>query len=133
GNASAVTAAVAEAEPGMLVVHNHPSGQLDPSAPDLAIAARLHERGVGLAITDNDARDLYVVVEPRRPKELERLDEAAVEAALAPGGALSRWHAAYEDRPTQREMAALIARTYNDGGVTLAEAGTGTGKSVAYL
>jgi ATP-dependent DNA helicase DinG len=30
-------------------------------------------------------------------------------------------------------MAAQIARAYNDGGVTIAEAGTGTGKSVAYL
>jgi len=133
GNAWAVPAAAADAEPGMLLVHNHPSGDLDPSEPDLAIAAMLHERGVGLAITDNEARDLYVVVEPARPRALVRLDGAEVEAQLAPGGALSRWHPGYEDRPTQRAMAALIAETYNEGGITLAEAGTGTGKSVAYL
>ena len=133
GNARAVPAAAADAEPGMLLVHNHPSGELDPSEPDLAIAVALHARGVGLAITDNEARDLYVVVEPSLPRELERLDGAAVEAELAPGGTLSRWHVGYEDRPTQRAMAALIAETYNDGGITLAEAGTGTGKSVAYL
>ena len=133
GNAWAVPAAAADAEPGMLLVHNHPSGNLDPSEEDLAIAAALHARGVGLAITDNEARDLYVVVEPSPPRELVRLDRTAVEADLAPGGALSRWHAGYEDRPTQRAMAAVIVETYNEGGITLAEAGTGTGKSVAYL
>ncbi|HEY8470645.1 MAG TPA: helicase C-terminal domain-containing protein [Longimicrobiales bacterium] len=133
GHGHAVPAAVAGAAAGMLVVHNHPSGVLDPSDADLAVAAALHERGVGLAITDNSARELYVVVEPVRPRELERLDEAAIEEALAPAGALARWHPGYEDRPTQREMAVLVARTYNEGGIALAEAGTGTGKSVAYL
>jgi len=133
GNAWAVPAAAGDAEPGMLLVHNHPSGDLDPSEEDLAIAAALHARGVGLAITDNDARDLYVVLEPSRPREPVRLDRAAVEADLAPGGALSRWHAGYEDRPAQRALAALVVDTYNEGGITLAEAGTGTGKSVAYL
>ena len=39
----------------------------------------------------------------------------------------------YEDRPSQRAMAAEIARLYNDGGVGLLEAGTGVGKSMGYL
>lgn len=133
GNRRAVLAAVRAAEPGMLVVHNHPSGELEPSDPDLEIAAELYAEGVGLAITDNGARELYVVVEPAPPREREPIDAAAVEAALAPGGPLSRAHPAYEDRPMQRDLAAAVVRAYNTGGIAVAEAGTGTGKSIAYL
>src|SRR5260370_4258669 len=40
---------------------------------------------------------------------------------------------AFEDRPSQRDMAAYIADAYKDGGIALLEAGTGVGKSFAYL
>ena len=133
GHKSAVLAAVREAEWGSLVIHNHPSGELEPSDPDLQVAAELYAQGIGLAICDNEARELYVVVDPPRAHELETLDEAEVAAALAPGGAVSREHGGYEDRPTQRAMASAIAASYNEGGVLVAEAGTGTGKSIAYL
>jgi ATP-dependent DNA helicase DinG len=133
GNRTAVLAAVREAEWGMLVIHNHPSGALEPSDPDLAVAADLYGQGIGLAICDNEARELYVVVEPARETQLDPLDVEGIAATLAPGGAVSRAHPGYEDRPTQREMSAAIAARYNDGGVLVAEAGTGTGKSIAYL
>lgn len=64
---------------------------------------------------------------------MERLDEDEIAAALAPAGAVSRSHPSYEDRPTQRDMARAVARAYNDGTIAVLEAGTGTGKSVAYL
>ncbi len=59
--------------------------------------------------------------------------EAAVDAAFAPGGPLSRGVAEYEPRPGQRAMAAAVARAIEQGRVLLAEAGTGTGKTLAYL
>ena len=133
GNRHSVLAAVRTAEPGMLVIHNHPSGVLEPSDPDLEIAAELYAEGVGLAITDNHARELYVVVEPAPERDYEPLDATAIKAALAPGGPLSRAHAGYEDRPMQRDLAAAIVDAYNGGGIAVAEAGTGTGKSIAYL
>jgi len=133
GNKSAVLAAVRDANRGSLVIHNHPSGDLEPSDADLHVAAELYAQGLGLAICDNDARELYLVVDPPRDHELEAVDLAEVDAALAPGGPVAREHAGYEDRPTQREMAVAIAGCYNDGGVLVAEAGTGTGKSIAYL
>jgi ATP-dependent DNA helicase DinG len=133
GNASAVLAATRDAEPGSLVVHNHPSGDLTPSAADLAVAAELYAAGLGLAIVDNDAAELYVVVAPPRLTALELLDVDAVAALLGPAGPLASAHPAYEDRPTQQDMARAVARSYNEGGIALAEAGTGTGKSVAYL
>ncbi len=133
GNRNEVLAAARDAAWGSLVIHNHPSGDLDPSDADLAVAAELYAQGIGLAICDNDARELYVVAEPARDAEYEELDGSAVEAVLAPGGAVSHAHAGYEDRPTQRDMAVAITGRYNGGGVLVAEAGTGTGKSIAYL
>jgi ATP-dependent DNA helicase DinG len=133
GHAQAVLAAVRDPEPGGLVLHNHPSGLLDPSEADLAVAARLWEQGLGFAITDNDATDLYLVVAPPDSRPRNPLDLDDLEAALAPGGAVAALHAAYEDRPQQRDLARMIGRLYNAGGVGLAEAGTGTGKSIAYL
>src|SRR5690606_21672367 len=133
GHATAVLAAARDAEPGSLLIHYHPSGDLTRSAAELQVAARLYAQGIGLAIVDNAACELYVVVGPAVSEELTPIDEDAVEAVLAPGGAISVAHPLYEDRPTQREMARAIARTYNDGGIGVYEAGTGTGKSVAYL
>ncbi len=133
GRRDAVVAATREGEAGMLVVHNHPSGELEPSHADMRIATQLHDLGLGLAIVDNAGSELYVVVEPASRRERRLLDPDDVDAALGPGGRLSRAHAAYEDRATQRQMARAIATLFNEGGIRLAEAGTGTGKSVAYL
>lgn len=133
GNSRAVLAALAEAPAGSLAIHNHPSGLLDPSEPDLRIAADLYGQGVGFAITDNEVRELYVVVEPPLRRESKPLIEDDIVELLAPGGPMQRWHGAYEDRPSQRDLARSVAVAYNEGGIVLAEAGTGTGKSVAYL
>ncbi len=56
-----------------------------------------------------------------------------VNATFATGGTLARVLDGYEGRETQRLMAAEVAAVIADGGVLLAEAGTGTGKTLAYL
>ena len=56
-----------------------------------------------------------------------------VDRVFAPGGPLATKLVGYEDRPEQRELAAAIERTFADGGALVAEAGTGVGKSIAYL
>ena len=56
-----------------------------------------------------------------------------VASALSDNGALSKAMPAFEARPSQREMAKETAKILVDGGVLLAEAGTGTGKTLAYL
>lgn len=61
------------------------------------------------------------------------LDREAIEGDLGPKGAIARRLPQYEDRASQREMAGAVADLYNDGGVGLLEAGTGVGKSLAYL
>jgi ATP-dependent DNA helicase DinG len=133
GNRSAVLAVSRDAPRGSLILHNHPSGLLEPSDADLAVAAALYEEGLGCAIVDNEAGKLYVVVEPPKPRVVDPLPLEEIGAFLGPEGALARTLDAFEDRPGQREMGLLVARRYNQGGVGLVEAGTGTGKSVAYL
>ena len=133
GNKAAVLAAARDAEEGSVMIHNHPSGDLEPSDADLGVAGRLYEEGIGTAITNNDADRLFVVVEPPKPRVVEPLEIDRLEALIGPEGPLVQEHPAYEDRPGQRTMLRRVAETYNGGGVTLVEAGTGTGKSLAYL
>ncbi len=58
---------------------------------------------------------------------------AAVEGIFAPDGALASALDGFEARPAQLEMASAVAAAFADGAVLLAEAGTGTGKTLAYL
>src|SRR6185312_7840278 len=81
GGVDSVLALPGFAERGEMLLHNHPSGRLDPSD--------------------------------------------AVRATLAPEGPVAARLARYEDRDSQRDMAAAIARLYNGGGIGLFEAGTG--------
>ena len=52
---------------------------------------------------------------------------------LAPGGTLAAAIPHFEDRPEQRRMAAAVAAALADDRPLLVEAGTGTGKTLAYL
>ncbi len=57
----------------------------------------------------------------------------AVDRVFADDGALAGAVPEFESRPGQRAMARAVADAIEGGGVLLAEAGTGTGKTVAYL
>jgi len=133
GTVDAVLALPGIAVRGELLLHNHPSGVLEPSGADLSVASRLHDGGVGFAIVDNEVTDCYVVVECPRPRATTRIDPIDVAALLSPSGPVARALGSFEDRPSQRDMAAYVADLYNDGGIGLLEAGTGVGKSFAYL
>ncbi|MEX2180252.1 MAG: helicase C-terminal domain-containing protein [Gemmatimonadaceae bacterium] len=133
GAAAAVLALPGFAARGEMLVHNHPSGLLEPSDADMQVAARVYDDGIGFGIINNDADALYVVVEvpsdtPEQPIAREEMDRD-----LGEDGAIARAHPRYEDRPSQRAMASRIATLYNTGGIGLLEAGTGVGKSLGYL
>lgn len=133
GDVTSVLALPGFAQRGEMLVHNHPSGLLEPSDADLAVAARLHDDGIGFAIVNNAASELYVVVEVPRVPEHVMLDLDLVAAELGAGGRVAHALSRFENRPAQQEMARVIAQSYNDGGVALIEAGTGIGKSLGYL
>ena len=58
---------------------------------------------------------------------------SAVADVFSASGPLARGVADFEPRAGQVEMAGAVARAFDEGGVLLAEAGTGTGKTLAYL
>ncbi|VAX22829.1 DinG family ATP-dependent helicase YoaA, partial [hydrothermal vent metagenome] len=56
-----------------------------------------------------------------------------MERLLGPGGELSKIIENFEHRPGQAQMANRALKALNDGGALLVEAGTGIGKTLAYL
>ncbi len=133
GDSDSVLALPGFARRGEMLVHNHPSGLLEPSGPDLDIAQRMHDDGIGFGIVDNSAERIYVVVEIPRAVEIRPLDPTETADLLGPGGPIAKHLGRYEDRASQREMSSRVARLYSMGGIGLIEAGTGVGKSLGYL
>ena len=73
-----------------------------------------------------------------RPRHLpshddcSRIDEESVATHLRRGGTLGAMPG-YEERPGQIDMARLVAQSFNSRSHLMIEAGTGVGKSLAYL
>ncbi len=60
-------------------------------------------------------------------------EEVTVEGIFGPGGMLAKRHATYEFRPSQLAMARLVTDAFEKHQHAVIEAGTGTGKTLAYL
>lgn len=65
--------------------------------------------------------------------EVRKIDAERALRVLQPGGALSLAFKGFEPRSAQQKMMSNIIDAYNQHGIALIEAGTGTGKSIAYL
>ncbi len=63
----------------------------------------------------------------------QALDLAALSAMFEEDGLIAQSFTGYEYRPQQVEMMRLVTEAFNQGRHLLVEAGTGTGKSLAYL
>ncbi|MDQ3855174.1 MAG: exonuclease domain-containing protein, partial [Chloroflexota bacterium] len=73
-------------------------------------------------------------VSPLEPAvERTALDPDALAELFGPAGALARTFPGYELRPQQVEMMRAVVEAFNGEDILLVEAGTGTGKSLAYL
>jgi DNA polymerase-3 subunit epsilon/ATP-dependent DNA helicase DinG len=68
-----------------------------------------------------------------KPETPIPLDADEIAATLEHGGAFSRHFAAYEHRPEQVEMLRAVTDALSSGKHLMVEAGTGVGKSFAYL
>lgn len=119
---------------GQVVLHNHPSGQLMPSDADLEVASSLAERGIGFWIVDNTVERLRPVTDPMANASgsivISRSD---IEHLFSDHGLLAMGYPGYEPRPGQQLMALAVAEALSSGSHLMVEAGTGTGKSLAYL
>jgi ATP-dependent DNA helicase DinG len=133
GSAEAVPVLFPQIRDGDCIIHNHPSGGLSPSGADLGIASRLGNQGIGFAIVDNGVEEIYVVAEAVQAREASPLDREQLAAALLPGGALGRIFPQYEMRDSQVGMLRAVCDSFNGDEICAAEAGTGVGKSIAYL
>lgn len=133
GTSDQVLALRSRPRAGQVVIHNHPSGDLRPSAPDLHLAGDFGENGVGFVIVDSAVSRANWVVEPHvredEPVDAEDIRRFFDEELPA---RLNGWEA----RPAQAAMAERIGEVLGagaDGASLVVEAGTGTGKSLAYL
>ena len=133
GNRDAVAAIMVTASFGDIVIHNHPSGDLTPSQADLEIASVLGNQGVGFYIIDNGATHCYQAVTAFVHKKLEYLSLSEIDGYFAPEGIIAAKLVGYEHRSEQARMAFAVAEAFNGDRVAMIEAGTGTGKSLAYL
>lgn len=116
-----------------VLIHNHPSGLLYPSDADLAVASDCSERAQGFYIINNDASEVYVVMEPILPKVLVKLGVDSAADYLSKNGPLAKIYKNYEERPSQIELVKKITESFNNDSIGVFEAGTGVGKSFAYL
>lgn len=132
GSKVAVPAIINRASCGDVVIHNHPSGVLEPSTADMDIASVCGNQGIGFAIVNNECSRWYCVVEPHTEQRGELLSLDEIRGIFAPNGMMSHLKG-YEQRDEQLRMACGVAEAFNRDLVTLVEAGTGTGKSLAYL
>lgn len=130
GTEGAVLALKSRARAGQVVIHNHPSGDLRPSEPDMHLAGTFGEDGVGFIIVDSPVTRSNWIVEPLKKREVP-VDFAVLERFFREGlpAILPGW----EPRPGQLAMAERVAVALMEGGPVVLEAGTGTGKSLGYL
>lgn len=133
GNEHAALARIEDSGRSAWLIHNHPSGVLTPSDNDLAIASRLADQGLGACIVDNTLSRVYVIVEARRLAATGVLDSDSLKALLSPGGKLARAMGQFEDRSSQLDLLEGVCTAFNSDETLVAEAGTGVGKSFAYL
>ena len=130
GNENSVPALLSRSKPGQVVIHNHPSGHLRASQADMMMANIYGDNGIGVVIVNNDVSNSFWVVEPHL-EEMKKVDLQEVQDFFEKE--LPTVMPNFEARIGQIDMALQVADAFNTGHTAILEAGTGTGKSLAYL
>ena len=133
GNDHSVIVNRTDARNASVLIHNHPNGNLTPSNADLGVASDASEQGKGFYIINNDVTKVYVAVEPVFPVEIKKLDEEKAAFYISDGGSLSKMNKLFEERQSQISLLKQICKSFNNNELGVFEAGTGVGKSYAYL
>lgn len=133
GNADQVPAFFHAVDQGDVVIHNHPGGDLTPSNADLSLAGSFGEMSVGFYIVDNEVARVYVAVPAYERIELKPVEPGELRPMFSSDSSLATEIGAFEVRPQQSDMMDVVARAFNENKVSLIEAGTGVGKTLAYL
>lgn len=133
GHETAAPAPAAHMRDADVVIHNHPSGVLRPSSADIATAAQLGRDGIGSYIVDNLVTRVTVTVEPYSAAERVEVDGGSLVDFCESEAGLSKFIGDYEYRESQSQMMKAVAEALNKNRLLVVEAGTGIGKSLAYL
>ena len=123
--------------PGLAARIAELSPQTDwPLRPYFAQAALEHP-GVDFSLRRNRTERTQGTSLPPRPDAddipLSFCDESRIDEAFSPTGALGSMYSDYEERQEQLGMAHEVAACLREGDIRVIEAGTGVGKSMAYL
>lgn len=130
GNRYSVPAILKRMKKQEIIIHNHPSGYLYPSDADVEVASIFANKMDGGAyIIDNDATNIYVITEAYF-EENKKID---IKPYFEKNGLLAQYFKEFEYRDEQLHMAEHIEKGLNDEKKVIVEAGTGTGKTLAYL
>ena len=96
----------------------------------LNLSERRRQDGFHISMAELDEEE-WPTLEPT--KTIVPLDIDALCGLISPGGPFSRAFPGYEHRSQQVDMLRGVAKAFNTPSHLLVEAGTGTGKSLAYL
>lgn len=113
-----------------VVIRTTKPNQLYPSDMELELLEELYtRRNIAYCLLSSDLDDFYFV------QDIDRifLEEIDIENYFAKDGILAKEIKGFEYREEQEEMAQYIQDAINEDRKIIVEAGTGTGKTLAYL
>jgi DNA polymerase-3 subunit epsilon/ATP-dependent DNA helicase DinG len=124
-----------------IVRHSEPIEWAGSWAFQQALQARSHEGVKAKRVRGEPAGTLYEPDEAEKrkgpplqvPKEPSPIDPDEAASTLEHGGPFAHYFESYEHRPEQVEMLRAVANALSYGKHLMVEAGTGVGKSFAYL
>ena len=113
-----------------IVIKTTKSNQLYPNDLELELSEELfNRRNIAYCLLSSDLDDFYFIQDIDRTN-LEKID---IEDYFSEDGILVNEIKGFEHRHEQEEMAKNIQKAINDNRKIIVEAGTGTGKTLAYL
>ncbi|MGL4392229.1 MAG: helicase C-terminal domain-containing protein [Fusobacteriaceae bacterium] len=130
GNKESAPAIIKRMKKEEVIIHNHPSGYLYPSDADVEVASYYANNfNGGFYIINNDSTNIYVVVDVYNEKNIA----IEIKPYFEEQGLISKHFPDFEYRKEQLHMAQIIEDGFNEEKKVVVEAGTGTGKTLAYL
>ncbi len=127
GNEYSVAALLNMMKKNEVIIHNHPSGVLMPSDADVAISSAYGNSGGASYIVNNQVDNIYVIV------PLKKHIKINIDEFFGEKGKIHQKIDRFESRKEQYRMSKYIEKSMNDNHKLIIEAGTGTGKTIAYL
>jgi len=129
---------ILEAMNGLVAPIQWPLKFLFDEAEQRRVRTALSRKTESLMDLFGDFSDLLKAAR-RRPAEADEprwqssLDPSEIIDLFRPGGAVADAMPSHEDRPEQHHMVQAVCEAFNESKILMVEAGTGTGKSLAYL